>query len=273
LHKSEILQLQRYLVPVLSSQNQVGHTIADRGTGRRLCDLMEKMDREALHAAAESLAPLADLRLLQRLRELPNESNAKLKIDGVSGALVDRIRTPGGDILIGGPGDNVYQLDRLRDVAAVIDLGGADAYHEGIVGPERPVLVVIDLAGNDAYRGTKPGIQGGAVLGVSMLLDLEGDDVYQAQDVAQGAVLAGVGVLIDYAGDDRYTGIRRLQGCAIGGIGILIDRAGNDAYRAALWAQGVGGPIGFGLLDDLAGNDQYYCGGMWRNSYYPETPG
>ena len=49
LTKSEINELQTYLVPVLCTQNQVGHTLADRGTGRRMCDLMEKMDREALH--------------------------------------------------------------------------------------------------------------------------------------------------------------------------------------------------------------------------------
>ena len=64
-----------------------------------------------------------------------------------------------------------------------------------------------------------------------------------------------------------------MQGTAVGGIGILIDRAGKDDYHAAMWAQGVGGPLGFGLLDDLQGADHYYCGGQWRNSYYPETPG
>ena len=37
--------------------------------------------------------------------------------------------------------------------------------------------------------------------------------------------------------------------------------------------RGFGGPLGFGMLDDLEGDDHYYCGGMWRTSYYPETPG
>ena len=37
--------------------------------------------------------------------------------------------------------------------------------------------------------------------------------------------------------------------------------------------KGFGGPLGFGVLDDLEGNDHYYCGGMWRTSYYPETQG
>jgi len=271
LSKSELRELETHLVPVLSTQNNVGHTLADRGTGRRMCDLIEKMDRESLHAAAEALAPITDVRLLEQLKSLPDTGD--VKVPGVSGKVVSRIETPAGAIVIGGKDSNIYQLDQMRDVAVVIDLGGNDAYQDGTVGRDRPVLVVVDLEGNDVYRGNKPGIQGGAVLGVSMLLDYSGDDVYQVQDVGQGAALAGVGILIDYAGNDRYTGFRRVQGNAIGGIGILLDRAGKDDYHAALWAQGVGGPLGFALLDDLSGNDHYYCGGQWRNSYYPETPG
>jgi hypothetical protein len=66
--------------------------------------------------------------------------------------------------------------------------------------------------------------------------------------------------------------LRRVQGQALGGVGILIDRSGRDDYHAAMWAQGLGAPLGFGLLDDLSGDDHYYCGGKWRDSY-PETPG
>ena len=73
----------------------------------------------------------------------------------------------------------------MPGVSVVIDLGGRDTYQEGTASLSRPVLIVIDLEGNDVYRGTKPGIQGGAMMGVSMLLDLAGDDVYQAQDVAR----------------------------------------------------------------------------------------
>jgi hypothetical protein len=263
--------MQTYLVPVLSTQNQVGHTLADRGTGRRLCDLMEKMDRESLYAAAEAFAPITDVQLLEQLKSLPADGN--VRVPGVTGSVAARIETPSGAIIIGGKEDNTYQLDQMRDVAVLIDLGGNDTYSEGTVGVDRPVLVVIDLSGNDVYRGSRPGIQGAAVLGISMLLDLSGDDVYQAQDIAQGSALAGVGILIDYAGNDRYTGIRRVQGTAVGGLGILVDRAGKDDYHAAMWAQGVGGPLGFGLIEDVSGDDHYYCGGMWRDSYYPETPG
>jgi hypothetical protein len=154
----------------------------------------------------------------------------------------------------------------------VVDPGGDDVYREGAVSAARPVLVLADLEGNDRYQGKQPGIQGGAVCGVSMLVDFDGDDSYEAGDVAQGASVAGVGILMDHAGNDSYRGLRRVQGSALGGIAALIDRAGNDSYRGALYAQGVGGVLGFGLLDDLAGDDHYYAGGMWKDGY-DDSPG
>ncbi|MGA2033667.1 MAG: hypothetical protein ABSG68_15540 [Thermoguttaceae bacterium] len=270
LTKNEIRELSTNLYPGLT-QSQVGHTLQDRATGRRLCDLLEKMDRVHWIAAAEALVPLTDPKLLEQLKGLPEDGD--VTVAGVTGRVVAKIETPAGAIVIGGRGRNVYQLDEMRDVAAVVDLGGDDEYYEGTVSLDRPVLVVIDLGGNNLFRATKPGVQGGAILGVSMLLSLDGDDVYEAQDVAQGSALGGVGILIDYAGNDKYSGLRRCQGQAVGGIGILIDRSGNDQYHAAMWAQGFGGPLGFGLLDDLKGDDHYYCGGLYPNSYKPETPG
>ena len=271
LTKAEIQELHANLYPVLVGQDNVGHTLADRGTGRRLCDLMERMDRSALVRAAEALVPLSDPKLLEQLKHYPDSTS--IQVPGVTGHVIAKIATPAGAIVIGGKEANTYRLDDMPDVAAVIDLGGNDVYEEGTVSPERPVLLIIDMAGNDTYRASKPGVQGGAIMGVSMLLDLEGDDVYMAHDVAQGSALAGVGILIDYAGNDRYSGVRRVQGQAVGGVGLLIDRSGHDDYHAAMWAQGFGGPLGFGLLDDLTGDDHYYCGGLYPNSYKPETPG
>ena len=271
LSQSEIAQLRQQLYPVLTEQVTIGHTLWDRSTGRYLCDLLEKMDRHALFDAADALVPLSDPQLLAQLAKIPEKGD--IKVEGVSGTVLQEIDTPAGKIVIGGRGNNVYELDKMTGVCAVIDLGGDDVYHEGTVSPQRPVLVVIDLAGNDRYEGTQPGIQGGAMLGVSMLVDVAGDDVYDAKDIAQGSAVGGVGILIDFAGNDRYRGFRRVQGQALGGVGILLDRAGKDDYHAAMWAQGFGGPLGFGVLDDLEGNDHYYCGGMWRDSYYPETPG
>jgi len=275
LDKNEIRQLATSLYPIMTSQNQVGHTLQSRGTGRRLCDLLEKLDRTAMHAAAEALVPIADPQLFEQLAAVPADDT--VTVAGAGGTIVRRIDTPSGSIVIGGKERNVYQLDKMPGVNVVIDLGGNDVYYEGSVSLKRPVMVVVDLDGNDAYEAKQPGVQGAAVLGISMLLDVAGDDVYRAKDVCQGSCLAGAGILIDYAGNDTYVGVRRAQGEALGGVGILIDRAGSDRYHAALWAQGMGGPLGFGLLDDLDGKDHYYAGGLYINSYIDDedhpTPG
>jgi len=266
----EVNELSRDLYPTLTTRSRHGHTLDHRAGGRRLCDLLEKLDRSAMHAAARALTPITDTSLLEQLAKLPTDG--KISVDGVKGDVLERINTPSGDILICGNGENEYDLERVSDVAVVIDLGGDDYYKEGTVSVSRQVLILIDLGGNDRYRGEKPGIQGSAILGISMLLDAAGDDVYQAQNLAQGSCLGGAGMLIDYKGDDQYIAVRRAQGEAIGGVGLLIDRGGDDSYHAAMWAQGFGGPVGFGLLDDLAGNDHYYAGGLYLDSY-DETPG
>jgi hypothetical protein len=273
LSQGEIAQLRQNLYPVLTSQGCIGHTLLNRSMGRYLCDLLEKTDRSALFDAADALAPLNDPKLLDQLAKISDSDKDEAKTAGVGGAIVRIIDTPSGKIIVGGKEKNTYELDKTAGVCAVIDLGGDDLYREGSVSPQRPILIVLDLAGNDRYEGRRPGIQGGAMLGVSMLIDVAGNDVYDAKDIAQGSAVGGVGILIDFSGNDRYRGFRRAQGQALGGVGILLDRAGQDDYHAAMWAQGFGGPLGFGVLDDPEGDDHYYCGGMWLTSYYPETQG
>lgn len=270
LTKSELAELEKGLYPVFTSQNTVGHTLQSRMNGRHLMDIMEKMDRDGLHAAAESLVALVDPSLLNQIGSM--DAGTTATVPGATGSVVGRIGTAAGDIVVGGRGTNSYKLDEMRGVSAVVDLGGDDTYYDGTVRPGRPLLVVIDLEGHDTYRGSRPGIQGGSILGVSMLVDVAGNDVYEGQDNCQGSALAGVGILIDGAGNDVYQALRRTQGQAITGVGLLIDRGGHDRYRAALWGQGMGGPLGFGMIDDLAGQDQYYLGGTYFDSY-EETPG
>ncbi len=273
LTRSEIAELVRNLYPVMTASCVMGHTIEDRPTGRRLCDLLEKADRSGFYDAADALVPLADPKLLDQLAKLPEEGD--VQVEGVQGTVLRRIFTSAGTILVGGRGRNVYELDKLSDVCAVIDLGGDNEYYEGSCNFNRPVLVILDLAGNNTFRGTQPGIQGGAVLGVSMLLDRQGNGSYQARDVAQGSALGGIGVLITGGGSHTYRGLRRVQGAALGGLGLLLARSGKDDkddFHAAMWGQGFGHPLGFGVLDDLGGGNHFYLGGMWRDSY-PETPG
>lgn len=263
-------QLRRHLYAQSTGAIRFGHRFADQEKGRRVCDLLEMIDRAALLDAAAALAVLVDPALARALSRLPDFTVPG--IDGVEGDLLAQVFTPAGRVIVGGRGDNRYDLEQLADVCAVIDLGGDDTYLEGAVHPDRPVLIIIDLSGNDTFRGEKPGIQGGAVLGASLLWSLGGDDCFTAADIAQGSALGGVGLLVNDGGNNRYTGDRRVQGQATGGIGLLLDRDGDDAYRAALLGQGVGGPLGFGLLADLAGDDHYFAGGKYPGGY-PDTPG
>jgi len=258
LNSREIATLNGQLYNIFCAKETHGHTLDNRKTGRDLLQLLEKMDRTGIHNAIEALIPLSDEHLLELLEKLPAQ----------------RIVTAAGDIVIGGPGDDVYDLDapNMMNVVAIIETGGNDTYREGTCSLQRPVFVIIDLSGNDRYIATKPGVQGGSIMGISMLIDVSGNDSYQAADVAQGSTIGGAGILIDKSGDDKYVALRRAQGQALGGVGILIDEKGNDDYRAAMWAQGFGNPAGFGILEDVSGNDHYYLGGLWLDSY-PEHPG
>ena len=56
----------------------------------------------------------------------------------------------------------------------MIDLGGENTYHDGTVSIDRPLLANINLGGRNVYRSSKPGVQGGAILGVSMIVNAEG---------------------------------------------------------------------------------------------------
>lgn len=267
----ERADLRAHLYPVTVGNLRQGPRLADEGIGRRVCDLLVKLDRRALFDAAHALRAAADPRKLNNLVH-PRQDPRLMELVGVTGRIMQEIRTDAGRILVGSKVNNIYRLDELTNVAMILDVGGNDTYIEGTTTETRPILIIVDQAGDDVYRGTRPGIQGGAIIGLSLLIDHQGNDRYEAANVAQGAALAGIGMLIDLAGDDTYLGDRRVQGSSIGGAAILIDVAGDDDYRAALLSQAVGGPLGFGLIDDLAGNDHYYAGGKYPN-IYGDSPG
>ena len=271
LSRSEIGELSRNLYQGLTGQGHVGHTFSDRSSARRMCDLLEKMDRSAVMSGARALRTADGHGVARRVGEAPGRGECfRHRRDRYGG------RTPP-DAQRGYRDRRTRATirtawDEIPGLLAVIDLGGDDSYSEGVCNYHRPVLAILDLGGDDSYRGSKPGVQGAANLGFSIVVDRSGDDVYQAKDVAQGSCVGGVGMLVDLGGNDTYVGVRRAQGEAIGGIGLLIDRGGNDRYHAAMWAQGFGGPLGFGLLEDSDGADHYFAGGLYPDSY-EETPG
>ena len=269
---AELNSLNTQLFNVLCARETHGHTFSNNSSAVQMLNLLLKVDRRAIHDAAEALIPLSDDRLLGMLKQLNPNQFQPVMVDGQS---MYQIVTPAGTILIGGHENNHYNLDGFRgyeEFVCVIDLGGNDTYREGTCTPNRPVFVIIDLDGDDQYIATKPGVQGGSLLGISMLIDCAGNDTYQAVDVAQGSSIGGVGILIDKGGNDTYHALRRAQGSAFGGVGMLIDQGGNDRYHAAMWSQGFGHSAGFGVLEDVNGRDYYYLGGIYEDSY-PEHPG
>ena len=60
--------------------------------------------------------------------------------------------------------------------------------------------------------------------------------------------MLGVGILCDLAGDDIYQSRWGSQGAAFHGIGILHDRSGADTYLAEIYSQAFGYVRGFGAL-------------------------
>ncbi|MDO4573766.1 MAG: hypothetical protein Q4D98_00970 [Planctomycetia bacterium] len=274
LSKEELRYFSTNAHYTLTLRTSVGHTVSPRASCRQLILTMEKMDRAAMLEGFAKLAFLTDPDFIAAINKIPDAENdaEPLTLEGVSGTIVQLLETQAGLVVIGGRGENTYELEKMPQVCAVVDLGGDDTYLEGVVNLERPVLAILDLSGDDTYKGNLPGIQGSSLMGISLWVDCQGNDTYTATHFAQGSTIGGAAALVDFSGDDSYSGNRRVQGTAMGGLGLLLDRQGNDKYRGAMWAQGVGQTYGLGILEDCTGDDNYYSGGMYYDSY-PETPG
>lgn len=158
------------------------------------------------------------------------------------------LKDPSGMIIVGGNGTNVYD----GKYSLILDLGGNDVYDTKNIDGE--AALVVDVAGNDRYRGKIAN----SFLGISMLLDLSGNDFYTSGDWSQSYACAGISFMLDFDGDDIYAGGNYSQGSAnAGGISILADMDGNDTYSTKDCSQAFANGNGFSLLVDVSGNDMY----------------
>jgi hypothetical protein len=167
------------------------------------------------------------------------------------------IKTGKGLIVVGSIGDDLYQY--FVPPLMIIDGGGNDRYEFSGNPDGYPLAVIVDFAGDDQYvskDSTVPGI-GGAVLGMSILVDLAGKDKYEGVNVAQGGAIFGVGVVQDGNGDDVYSARTFAQGGGTFGVGILTDSAGVDSLYCLQKSQGFGYTRGCGVLVNSEGNDKY----------------
>jgi hypothetical protein len=157
------------------------------------------------------------------------------------------------------------------ETALLVDLGGDDVY-TGSAG------------GANAARCAPPSDPNNPSCTVSVVLDVEGDDLYQPDPVtaapfnhlvAFGSGMQGVGMLIDADGNDRYLAhvpADRQQslddsfvfGSAQMGFGLLSDFGGDDAYELTGTSRTLGETYshgsaltGMGALLDFGGKNVY----------------
>jgi hypothetical protein len=175
--------------------------------------------------------------------------------------------SPGGTWQFGSPWGPVRidttthrNLYRGEQPVLLIDSGGNDTYS---FDKDRTsgVTVLLDLTGDDRYTASGQGHDpSSATLGYAVLWDASGNDRYQGQWLTQGAALFGGALLVDRSGHDHYEAQGLAQGYALGGVAVLIDNVGNDHYTALTQAQAAAGPGAVAMLMDSAGNDQYVLG-------------
>ncbi|WP_373048651.1 hypothetical protein [Vulgatibacter sp.] len=172
-------------------------------------------------------------------------------------------------------------------VSLAIDLAGDDRYgYEPVANPnDREGLLPSDEGGRSRAGASASHVsrQGGARNGIAMLFDLGlGSDRYESLRASQGYAHLGVGVLYDGGGNDVYLGEALVQGAAQFGIGLAIDDgSGADEYTAFSLAQGFGYVGGAGFLFDGGGPDRYRCDngdpahggipGVYPSPQLPET--
>jgi hypothetical protein len=229
--------------------------VARERTNRRLVKLLALVDRARIAVAAEeATAALAAL--------APKIGRAAA--DGRAGLLVAR-DTPAGRVEIWGAGDTRH----TTRCAFRFDFAGDDDWLDcaGRADLAQPVSIAVDWGGDDAYGGTSDFDQGGALGGVGVLMDRDGDDQYVARTWSQGCGVAGFGLLVDHAGRDVYHGHDECQGVGLAGAGVVVDDAGDDLYTGARFCQAVGLAGGFGALVERSGDDRYVCTGRYDSEY------
>tara|TARA_Y100001968_G_scaffold55045_1_gene46265 strand:+ start:387 stop:2609 length:2223 start_codon:yes stop_codon:yes gene_type:complete len=180
-----------------------------------------------------------------------------------------QLETEAGLLRIGGLGDDSYELPEGQlpeDLLFMLELGGDDEYRipaGANTSAQNGVSVLVDLNGNDFYGYEEvsdhfdfllPADEAGR-FGPSQ--DFPNARQSLSRQGRQGAGLYGYGILFDLGGgDDSYRSLRMSQGYGHVGVGVLHDDGGDDSYECEAGCQGAG-QWGIGLLVDRGGGDSY----------------
>jgi hypothetical protein len=174
--------------------------------------------------------------------------------------------TAGAAVLLDIEGDDYYSTDGTADV---FDRGGRVSKAQGVgFGSRQGVAggfgALVDLAGDDLYEAEMFAQGHGFYFGIGLLADRSGDDRYEAVRYAQGsAAHVGIGLLVDESGKDSYVArVGISQGMGLDrSIGLLRDGGGDDVYRGGALAQGASTANGIGILADTGGIDRFFLEG------------
>lgn len=221
----------------------------------------------------------------------------------------------GAALLVDGGGSNRFvanihsQAHAIGGIAVLASAGGDDefiaqSFSQASGGPGG-VALLVDTGGNDRYALTnEPRVQPSAQLpdrnlsmgqgagygvrgvffdgrstagGIGLLLDLAGNDRYEAQVFAQGVgYFEGLGLLVDDGGSDRFDLAWYGMGAGIHqAAGVMLKRGtGNDTYRVTHeMALGSGNDLSVGVFVDEGGDDSYDVGQLGLGHSHSNSTG
>jgi hypothetical protein len=221
----------------------------------------------------------------------------------------------GAALLVDGGGSNRFvassrsQAHAIGGVAVLLSAGGDDTFtaqtYAQATGGPAGVALLVDSGGNDHYtleklplvrpspqlpdrntsmgQGAGYGIRGvfsdgrSTAGGLGLLLDLGGNDRYEAQVYAQGVgYYEGLGMLLDDGGNDHFEAAWYAMGAGVhAAAGILLKRGtGNDVYRSSHeMVLGTGNDLAVGVFVDEAGDDDYTVGQLSLGVAYANGTG
>jgi len=163
-----------------------------------------------------------------------------------------RFKSPAGDVLVSGPGDDLYSAEDLDGVALLVDLGGVSRYlappAAAAAGQQR---VVIDLSADVRVETSSASASAGSgIFGVGLLYlpNSRGRKSLSAGDFSLGAGLFGVGGLFLRGQDSRLEGGRFTSGAGAFGLGLLYSEGDSAVLSADLAGQGYAFTRGVGLF-------------------------
>lgn len=197
-----------------------------------------------------------------------------------------RLNTAWGTIVLSGGTDSRWE----SGVLLLIDTGGNDQFI-GLPAnrsAQNWLSVVLDGAGNDQYlshaalartpvaqfedrKTAKAPGPGSAAMGISMLYDLRGNDLYRTATPGIASAKGGIAVVSDADGNDIYDAYSEGLGAATFGIGVLEDQVGSDRYSGFSQVQGFGGVLGFGAVIDRLGDDRFEANNQVIDFPSPQT--